>query len=136
MSSAATQGALIQVRSLGGSIGLAIAVIVLNAEIRSSATLNDELSSEQLDALYRSPLLIETFSVAQQTLVARIHAHAFVQQMRVATYIIAAGFVVSLLTLERKPVQPAIAQQPNDEEASTQDSPTEQGQEGSPASEK
>lgn len=106
---------------------------MLNAEIRSSAVLTDALSSDQLDALYRSPLVIETFSVTQQSLVAHIHAHAFVQQMRVATYIIAAGFLVSLLALESKPVQPTIRQQSNEETAPTQEVITAQRSEESSA---
>lgn len=98
--SAATQGALTQMRSLGGSIGLAIAVIIFNSRIRSSSLLRQALLPQQTAALYKSPLAIETLSPPQQALVAATYAEAFAQQMRVAAYVSAVGFLLSLCTFE------------------------------------
>ncbi|CAK4013795.1 Major facilitator superfamily domain, general substrate transporter [Lecanosticta acicola] len=98
---AVTQGALAQMRTLGGSIGLAIAVIVFNAGVRASSAINEVLSPAQLNSLFRSPLAIATFTPPQQQLVAEAFAHAFTQQMRIATYIAAAGFIASLFALPR-----------------------------------
>ena len=100
---AVTQGALTQVRSLGGSVGLAVAVIVFNSQIRSSASLADTLSSNQMSALFKSPRAIATFTPKQQALISKVYATAFTQEMKVATYIAAASFVISLFTFQRHP---------------------------------
>lgn len=93
-------------RTLGGSIGLAVAVIVFNSRARSSSTLATALSPSQQSSLFRSPLIIETFTPEQQELVAEAFAEAFTDQMKVATYISAACFIVSLLTLQKNPPPP------------------------------
>lgn len=92
-------------RSLGGSIGLTIAVIIFNSRIRSSTALKEALLPEQMAALFKSPLAIESFSLPQQALVSGVYAEAFAQQMRVATYISAVGFVLSLFTFEGNPLR-------------------------------
>lgn len=104
---AATQGALTQMRSLGGSIGLAIAVIIFNSRIRSSVPLQQALLPEQTAALLKSPLAIESFSPTQQALIAGTYAEAFAQQMRVATYVSGVGFLLSLCTFEQNPFRAA-----------------------------
>lgn len=109
---AVTQGALTQVRSLGGSIGLAIGVIVFNSKIRSSSGLVDVLSPEEMAAVLRSPLAIAQLTRGQQAIISQAYATAFTQEMRVATYIAAACFVVSLLTWQRHPPQPDLGKQP------------------------
>lgn len=86
-------------RTLGGSIGLAIAVIVFNSGVRHSTAISQAISSAQLRTLFQSPLVIETFSPAQQQLVTMAFAQAFTEQMRIATYIAAASVAVSLFTL-------------------------------------
>jgi hypothetical protein len=53
--------------------------------------------------LYKSPIVIETFSPEQQALVAQVFAQAFTAQMRVAMYAAAVGLVVSAATWERWP---------------------------------
>lgn len=93
-------------RSLGGSIGLAVCVIVFNKRIRASEALAAELSPEQMSALFKSPFVISRFTLEQQALVARVYAKAFTQEMQVATYIAAACFVMSLFTLQRHRPQP------------------------------
>lgn len=95
-----------QTRSLGGSIGLAICVIVFNKKIRASQALVNELDPEQMSALLKSPLVISSFRLEQQALVARVYAKAFTQEMQVATYIAGACFVVSLFTWQRRSHRP------------------------------
>ena len=90
-------------RSLGGSIGLAIGVIVFNSQIRHSTSLANELTPDQMTALFKSPLTISTLTPEQQALVSRVYATAFTQEMKVATYIAAACFLVSLFTFQRHP---------------------------------
>jgi hypothetical protein len=102
-STAVTQGALAQLRSLGGSIGLAIAVIIFNSRTRASAALTASLTPAQISSLYKSPIVVETFLPQQQVLVAEVFARAFTEQMRVAAYVSAVCLVVSLMTWERVP---------------------------------
>ena len=83
VSKAVTQGALTQTRSLGGSIGLAISVIVFNSQIRHSKALASALTPEQMVALLRSPLHIASFSLQEQQLVSKVFAKAFTQEMEV-----------------------------------------------------
>lgn len=99
-------------RSLGGSIGLAIGVIVFNSQLRSSKELNNDLTSDEMAAILRSPLVISQLTQGQQAMVARSFAAAFTDEMRVATYIAAACFVVSLLTLQKHPPQPDLGDKP------------------------
>ena len=106
-SEAVLQGCLTQMRTFGGCIGLAIGAIVLNAAVSSSTTLVRALTASQRAQLYKSPLVIAEFSPDQQKLVAGVYADAFTKQMRVCTYVAAAAFVVSLLTIERRPSPPA-----------------------------
>ena len=101
-------------RSLGGSIGLAIGVIVFNSKLRSSRGLVDALAPAEMTSVRRSPLAIAQLTPSQQAMVAQAYATAFTQEMRVATYIAAACFVVSLLTLQKHPPQPHLGMQPED----------------------
>ena len=101
-------------RSLGGSIGLAIGVIVFNSRLRSSSGLVNALTAVEMTLVLRSPLAIAQLTPTQQRMVAQAYATAFTQEMRVATYIAAACFVVSLLTLQRHPPQPDLGVQPGE----------------------
>lgn len=105
---AVTQGALTQMRSLGGSLGLAACVIVFNKKIRASESLVNELDPSQMSALLKSPLVISSFSPEQQALVAKVYAKAFTQEMKVATYIAAACFVFACLTWQPKRLRPQL----------------------------
>lgn len=109
-------------RSLGGSLGLAVCVIVFNRKIRASDALVNELDSDQLSALLKSPLVISSFDPKQQALVAKVYAKAFTQEMKVATYIAAACFLISLLTWQPKHVRPQLMELEvaNDSSAGTQ----------------
>lgn len=92
-------------RSLGGSIGLAVGVIVFNSKVRNSSPLSQALTVDEMVALLKSPLTIATFTPQQQVLVSEVFADAFTQEMKVATYIAAASLLVSLLTWQRNPPQ-------------------------------
>lgn len=96
-----------QMRTLGGSIGLAAGFIVFSNEIRSSKTIKASLSPVQISGLYKSPLVASAFPSREQELVAQVYARAFTEEMRVATYLAAVAFVASFLTLQRNP-PPAI----------------------------
>lgn len=98
-----TQGALTQMRTLGGSIGLAAGVISFNQHIRDSTALNKALTDSQLTAIYKSPLALDNFSASAKKLVSVVYADAFSSEMRTATYMAAACFLVSLLTIQRNP---------------------------------
>lgn len=100
---AATQGALTQMRTLGGSIGLSAATIVFNEAIRSSRRLHRTVPQDKLDAIYKSPLVLETLNQQQINVVSKVYADAFTSEMKMATYIAAASFLVSLLTLQKNP---------------------------------
>ncbi len=112
-----------QARALGGSVGLAVAVTVFNNEIRGSRALSSLLSSKQLSALYKSPLVISLLSPAEQALAAKVYAKAFTQEMRIATYIAAACFVASLLTWEKNPPSPLEPAAGEEEELESEDKP-------------
>jgi hypothetical protein len=98
---AAAQGAIAQVRVLGGIIGLTIATTLFNR--RTAMTLSTSLTPAQLKALYNSPLAVLSFPVAQQDFVQETYANVFSQQMRVLMYIGLAAVVVSLFSWERRP---------------------------------
>lgn len=104
---ASAQGALTQLRSLGGAIGLAGATIIFNHRITSSSALSTILTPTEESALYKSPLVVSSFSPQQRAFVSLIYANAFTEEMQIATYISAACFTASLLTLERRVSQPA-----------------------------
>ena len=109
---AVTQGALTQMRSLGGSIGLAVAVIVFNNKIRATAALTSVLTPSQTSELLKSPLAISRLTPPEQALVAKVYAKAFTNEMQVATYVAAACFVVSLFAVQRAASQPSLAAPP------------------------
>ena len=98
-----TQGALTQMRTLGGSIGLAVGVIVFNQAIRNSDKLQKSLTQDERELLYKSPLALDTLSPNELEVASRIYADAFTSEIRTATYIAAASVLVSLLTVQRNP---------------------------------
>ena len=102
---AVMQGAQTQCRTLGGSIGLAIATIIFNNKIMSSARIGTTLTPAELEGLYKSPLIISTLAPEEQAIVAEVFAQAFTAQMRTAMYVAIAAFVVSLAIIERHPPQ-------------------------------
>ena len=111
-------GCVTQMRSLGGSIGLAISTIVFNRFVRGSQELADMLSHEELEGeLYRSPLVMSTWDDQVQAEVGYVYSKAFRGQMRVAMYVAAAALVLSCGCVERSP--PPV--EPRREEEGAQD---------------
>ncbi|KAL8653431.1 MAG: hypothetical protein Q9226_003849 [Calogaya cf. arnoldii] len=102
---AAAQGALSQARILGGSIGLAMATIVLNNKIGDN--LAGVMPPVGIEAIQQSVNAVAALSPANQGLVAKAYSDAFNEQMRICTYLSAAAFVTSLATYQKNP--PSIA---------------------------
>jgi hypothetical protein len=98
---AAAQGAIAQVRVLGGIVGLSIATTLFNR--RSRASLSDTLVPSQLEALYKSPLAVISFPPDQQVFVKGVYADVFSLQMRVLMFVCAVAVLVSLFSWERRP---------------------------------
>ena len=96
-----TQGALTQMRTLGGSIGLAAGVIVFNQALTSSQPLRNALTADELTGIQQSPLYISELQPNEKAIVSTVFADAFTAQIKTATYISAASFLFSLLTLQR-----------------------------------
>ena len=90
-------------RSLGGSLGLAIGVIVFNSQLRASKALTKTLTPDEMASVLRSPLTIGQLEPQQQALVSKAYAKAFTQEMQMATYVAAVSFVLSLCTFQRHP---------------------------------
>lgn len=104
---AAAQGAISQGRILGGSIGLAIATIILNDKL--SKELAGMLDPTQLTTLQRSLSTIRDLEPRQQAAVAGVYAEAFNQQMRICTYVSVGCLLASLATFSRHPASIADA---------------------------
>jgi hypothetical protein len=98
---AAAQGAISQIRVLGGIIGVTIATTLFNR--RSYSTLSNYLSPSQLDALRKSPLAVVSFPPDQQGYVKSVYADVFSQQMRVLMFVCAVAVLVSCASWERRP---------------------------------
>ncbi|KAL8808018.1 MAG: hypothetical protein Q9182_000296 [Xanthomendoza sp. 2 TL-2023] len=102
---AAAQGALSQARILGGSIGLAMATIVLNNRISDNlAGVVDPLG---IKSIQQSVNAVVTLSPTNQALVRRAYSDAFNEQMRICAYLSAAGLLISLATYQKAP--PSVA---------------------------
>lgn len=78
---AVMQGCITQMRSLGGSIGLAVGTIVFNGKLRGSTVLEYALNQRQLLHIYKSPLYISLLTPGQQELVAQVVAETYTRQM-------------------------------------------------------
>lgn len=100
---ASAQGAVAQARVLGGCIGLSICTIILNVQIQENLGDGNVLSQKQLADLLRSPLSGLRLPAEQRTLVKRVYANAFRDELKVMTGVCAAMVLFSLLTLERNP---------------------------------
>ena len=99
---AVTMGAIIQVRVLGGVIGLAIAQAILTRSLDTK--LGSFLSKQQIAALLDSTRSISNFSPSQAQSTRQVYGDAFNLQMRIATFIAAANFLISLGAFQRHPV--------------------------------
>ncbi|GAB0139393.1 hypothetical protein EsHS_00000047 [Epichloe bromicola] len=110
---AISQGIIAQMRVFGGSIGVAISIIVLITRIQTN--LKDILTPEQLANFYRSPLTIFTFSSAQQMLAREAFIDAFRIDMYICLGVSVASLFVSLFTYQEHP--PSVKSRLDDLEA-------------------
>lgn len=96
-----SQGAITQMRVLGGVVGLAICTAVASESVKSK--LSSTISSEQMKSLLRSSLSIADFSPAEQKATRSAYGSVFNTQMRIVMGFALAGFVISLFTFQRHP---------------------------------
>lgn len=99
--SASAQGAVSQVRVLGGSIGLAVATILFNH--RLSKDLLSVLSPAEIETLQRSLETISNLQPSQKIAVAKAFADSFNDQMRLCLGVCAASVLVAISTWQRNP---------------------------------
>ncbi|KAJ4413473.1 hypothetical protein N0V85_003549 [Neurospora sp. IMI 360204] len=103
---AAAQGAVAQVRVLGGSLGLGICTIIFNDILQRSlgpATEAGRFPTTVLDQLHRSPLAVFMLSPEQQALVKTVYSDAFRFQMLLMVAVAAVAVLASLGTYRSKP---------------------------------
>lgn len=86
---------------LGGSVGLAVANIILNKQI--SDKLSSVLSSTQLTDLQQSLSTVQYLDPPMQITVARVFSDSFSSQMRVCAGVSAVGVLIALATWQRNP---------------------------------
>lgn len=98
---AIAQGIIAQSRVFGGSIGVAISIIVLIAKIQSS--LQDSLTQEQLQNFYRSPLVLFTFTPEQQQKARDSFIDTFNLDMYICIGVSALSLLVAMFTFQRHP---------------------------------
>lgn len=106
---AAAQGAISQARIFGGSLGLSFATIVLNHKLTTE--LVDILTPAQLRNLEQSLTTILRLNAADRAAVAVVYAASFNSQMRICTYLSAAGIVAAMGTFLKKPASIATAKE-------------------------
>lgn len=88
-------------RVFGGSIGVAISIIILIAQIESG--LKGSLTKDELEAFYRSPVILLTFDPEQQQKARQAFIDAFRIDMYVCLGVSAASLFVALFTFQRNP---------------------------------
>ncbi|KAL9118698.1 MAG: hypothetical protein Q9187_004755 [Circinaria calcarea] len=99
-SAAVANGAITQIRVLGGIIGLSTCSTVLISRIKSG--LATTLSSGQLTNLLQSTQTIKALPPHLQDSVKSMYASAYAEQMRIMIGLSAAVVVASLMTWEKK----------------------------------
>lgn len=98
---AVSQGAVTQVRVLGGLIGLAVCTAVLFESVKSQ--LSSILSARQLTSLLQSTNSIAEFSPAQQDATRSVYGAAFNLQMRIVMGFTIGSLCISIFTFRSRP---------------------------------
>ncbi|CAK7206871.1 hypothetical protein SEUCBS139899_009677 [Sporothrix eucalyptigena] len=99
---AAAQGAISQLRILGGVIGLTTFTIIFNSQVESGNT-TEALTPSQMDVLRRSPTaLVEIWPELQQ-LIAGTYSAAFHEMTCILAGISTIALLISFGTLEKNP---------------------------------
>ncbi|MCJ1392470.1 hypothetical protein MMC18_005337 [Xylographa bjoerkii] len=99
---AVSQGAVTQVRVLGGVIGLAITTTVLIASLESD--LSGILSPDQLNSFLQSTGSISGFSTLQTAMTRLMYGKAFNLQMKIIMAFSIASLCISLFTFRKHPL--------------------------------
>ena len=94
-------GSVTQIRVLGGTIGLAICSALLSNHVTNQTT--GLLTAEQQSALLQSFQSIKVLPLEMQTMIRRVYADGYSQQMRVMLYFSIASLVSLILLVERHP---------------------------------
>lgn len=98
---AVAQGAIAQIRSFGGALGVAVAFIVLNEQVEENLT--GVLTPAQLYDFYQSPVALYNFEPLQQLAVVLTYVGVFRTDMFVCVGISALCLVASVFTYQRDP---------------------------------
>lgn len=94
-------GSVTQIRVLGGTIGLAICSALLSNHVTDQTA--GLLTPEQQSALLQSFQSINVLPLEMQTMIRRVYADGYSQQMRVMLYFSIASLVSLVLLVERHP---------------------------------
>ncbi|KAH9908369.1 drug resistance transporter EmrB/QacA subfamily [Xylariomycetidae sp. FL2044] len=97
---AVAMGAITQIRTLGGTIGLAISSTVLNNYL--SAHLPSILSQQDIKQISESVQYINSLPDSTRDAVRHVFAQGYGEQLRVMMYFSAAGWICSLVLWERR----------------------------------
>lgn len=106
---AVANGAMAQVRVLGGCIGIAACTVIFNSYFNS--VLHNDLTSEQFDQLHRSPSSSLNWSSSDYHMVREVYATAYPEQIKTMVYVAVLSLVASFFTFEKNPtpIQTAVA---------------------------
>lgn len=98
---AVAMGSVGQFRYFGGCVGIAVCTNVLNNLVTSR--LSSHLSGDQIADVLRLPSSILSLPPTGQSLVRKVYAEGYNQQMRALIAFAGAGLLATLLMWERKP---------------------------------
>jgi hypothetical protein len=98
---AVAQGIIAQLRIFGGSVGVAVSMLLLNNDIATSLT--NILTPTQLIAFYQSPIAILTFTPEEQLAVRETFITAFNKDMRMCMYVSVVCLVATLCSWQSNP---------------------------------
>jgi hypothetical protein len=95
------QGIVAQLRIFGGSVGVAVSMIILNDDI--SKSLSSALSPTQLADFYSSPISILNFTLTEQIQVRQTFILTFNKDMRMCMYVSVVCLLVTLCAYQKDP---------------------------------
>ncbi|KAM0280661.1 hypothetical protein ACHAQH_003969 [Verticillium albo-atrum] len=98
---AVANGAMAQVRVLGGCIGIAVSTIIFNTHFNTA--LREQLTPDDMRQLHRSPTVAIQWSQEQRKAVHEVYAIAYSEELKVMTYVAAATLLVAFFTYEKNP---------------------------------
>lgn len=101
MQPAVAQGIVAQLRIFGGSVGVAVSMIILNDDIGKS--LSNILSPAQLSDFYSSPISILNFTPIEQYYVRETFILTFNKDMRMCMYVSVVCLLVTLCAYQKNP---------------------------------